>query len=762
MSANWAKHMLAGLTLGLVILLVVLDLDYASPGPLNATHARITELAGRAGCAACHGASEDALKLACLECHAPIDAQLASNDGFHGLLSDASDCGRCHAEHSTEALPLITAESFAFAGVLDRDTYDHAGLEFGLDGTHDALACDACHVNADISLIPVGEVRYLGLDQACATCHENPHDVSIGSNCAECHSQDGPFDVVGIYEHTPSFPLTGAHEGIGCYDCHENESPFSVERSRAEPPTETRACADCHEHSHSARFLTRVERIDGDANCTLCHDVVANGFAAEQTAMSPEHHVASGFPLDAPHDQLDCAACHAPELERALRFPGREANDCGVCHDDPHAGQFEVPVQLARECLECHAAQSFSPHEFSTERHAGTAFPLDGAHLDLTCSECHDVEALTGVREFRGTASACAACHEDVHAGIFETEAERIGATDCARCHVTSGFLPPIEDAFEHGRSTGFELLGKHAAAECVACHNTDSLGTRRLGSVSDVFPGNPERCDTCHEDVHDGRFLSNPESGAASDCATCHDENAFDIANQSEFAHGLWTGFDLRGAHERAQCSSCHSTADRAGDSRRSFGRVADTFPGPTERCDTCHADVHEGLLNRDPVLNERTDCRSCHNEEAFSPASHDAFDHANWTGFELEGAHAEASCNACHPTCRPDSSGRTFGRALGTGCADCHLDPHVGQFAADGNDNCARCHSSSASFTSLLFDHDRDSRFPLDATHAQLDCAACHKSWITADRVRAVRYKPLGFACADCHLPEAGDGDR
>jgi len=53
------------------------------------------------------------------------------------------------------------------------------------------------------------------------------------------------------------------------------------------------------------------------------------------------------------------------------------------------------------------------------------------------------------------------------------------------------------------------------------------------------------------------------------------------------------------------------------------------------------------------------------------------------------------------------------------------------------------------------MRFDHG-DSRFPLDDRHAALDCAACHKPWPLPDSLgggTAVRYRPLGLTCKDCH---------
>jgi hypothetical protein len=203
-----------------------------------------------------------------------------------------------------------------------------------------------------------------------------------------------------------------------------------------------------------------------------------------------------------------------------------------------------------------------------------------------------------------------------------------------------------------------------------------------------------------------------------------------------------------------------CHVPRERPDAIGRRFGRVEERFGSRSGRCESCHEDPHGGafaehaeLLAADPLGS----CAACHTTERWELASSAAFDHARWTGFELDGAHARAACTDCHAQER-GGDGYAFGRARGRECAACHEDPHLGQLAADGRNDCARCHASRNAFATLDFDHARDSRFALDATHARLACSACHKSAELADGRRAVRYKPLGTQCADCH----GTGER
>jgi hypothetical protein len=129
--------------------------------------------------------------------------------------------------------------------------------------------------------------------------------------------------------------------------------------------------------------------------------------------------------------------------------------------------------------------------------------------------------------------------------------------------------------------------------------------------------------------------------------------------------------------------------------------------------------------------------------------------FDHGLRTGFALDGAHCVASCEACHaPLRQADASGRRSARARGEDCSSCHSDPHAGQFADRGATDCARCHTALGDFGSgLRFDHQKDSRFPLDEAHRRLDCSACHLPQTLSGGASVVRYRPLGTSCKDCH---------
>lgn len=665
---------LALASLALVLFLLVQQVDHTSPGPLSAVHVQEPELLERGACTLCHGAGPHGMAAACAECHAEVAAQIADTTGFHGTLAglDAEDCARCHGEHAGEEFALVSQRSFALAGFANRADYDHAELDFRLQGRHTELGCRDCHANADALVLARGTQRFAGLEQGCQSCHEDAHEGRIARACADCHGQEHPFSLVASFQHD-SFQGDCAHAAVSCVRCHAPGGAHDSELlAGANPPDCARSCQDCHVSPHAEDFVAGVAvlaDLSPGQSCSACHSEAHGTFRGHVLDTPPALHAASGFALERPHNALACEACHlgieGDQARFVVQTPARGADACQACHGDPHSGQFANGPFAGEGCRACHAREAFEPSTFGPEEHARSDFALVASHEAVACVRCHPTTSTGEARRFEGTPGTCADCHTDAHRGAF--------------------------DSFD------------------------------------------------------------NPEG-----CARCHQPTLFAEVERAAFDHGGWTGFALDGAHARAQCEVCHPLAPVADDHGRRFGSSAATFGEPVERCATCHRDVHDGRFDRPGLpaqVEGRSDCARCHTSESFAELAQVPFEHERWTGYPMAAFHAELECARCHaPTPQPDEHGRSFGRA-GERCQDCHVDPHVGQFVVAGATDCARCHEDAGG---LAFDHQRDSRYALDEVHAALECAACHVPWPLPGGGEAVRYKPLGTECADCHDPE------
>jgi len=613
------RFWIAFLSTAAVLCVAAVNLDRTSPGPLATVHAR-EDLA----CADCHGGWFGTMTEACLACHEAVGDQIEASGGLHGALGSlrAQACSTCHTEHHGPDFNLVNRQSFVRAGIEDPGEFDHKLVGFEMDGRHRELTCVECHEHADDAVLPEGATRYMGLDQGCEKCHQDPHEGRMQLACARCHGQIA-FDQLVPSDHDERLPLTGGHAEVSCRDCHEDLEAVGAGRTQ-----EARTCLDCHESPHQTEF---------EESCGSCHRPHQKLFREPGLEISAAQHARTGFKLDAPHDERECRDCHAPEATRfSERYPGRKADDCVRCHKDPHAGQFK------RGCIECHQRERFEPHAFSVEMHGKTATKLEHSHLEAECHACHKGEE---PRVFAGTRSACAACHKDVHAGRFDAT------------------------------------------------------------------------------------------------CAACHKPTHFRDLDQAAFDHSKWTGFAVKGAHAQSDCESCHPRTARPDETGRTFGRVK-KFEG----CVTCHSDPHQGGFK------ESAGCEECHAHTSFR-AFPEGFSHGQWTGFPLQGKHSETGCASCHaPLRKADAHGRTWERARGRQCTDCHADPHARQFVIEGRNDCQRCHRSAVSFSDLSFRHDLDARFRLGKAHRQVACEACHKPF-KRGKVQTLRYRPMRRRCVDCH---------
>jgi len=135
------------------------------------------------------------------------------------------------------------------------------------------------------------------------------------------------------------------------------------------------------------------------------------------------------------------------------------------------------------------------------------------------------------------------------------------------------------------------------------------------------------------------------------------------------------------------------------------------------------------------------KVDCATCHLAESWKPVRIGrGFDHSKW-GFELDGAHATASCRACHASL--DFAGAK------SECASCHADVHRSELGSD----CGRCHNTRSFLdrAQMARGH-QQTRFPLAGTHRTADCEACHLPAAQGN----MQYVGLSTDCVSCHQPD------
>jgi hypothetical protein len=519
------------------------NLDFlVSPGPLARAH---SDLAGIKNCVSCHAPGKGVEPERCLACHQDLAQRVRAGRGFHR--TKAKECIACHPDHQGEAFSMVR---------WNLSEFDHRETGYPILGLHLRVAqCSECH-RPPLAPARLKSATFLLNDARCLACHADPHRGRLGADCERCHTVDTPFRNLQFDHERTAFPLRGAHRRVVCERCHPNQRWKDFPFSR---------CLDCHADPHRPTL---------GADCERCHGL-------DSWKKATFDHERTRFPLRGQHRTVECRQCHPGGELKKVPFAR-----CADCHrQDPHQGQFRV------DCADCHRVEGFRPTTFD---HARSNYPLSGKHQSTLCEKCHRLEEAVfpagkarAVR-YRPLASACAACHDDVHRGQLQQA--------CDLCHTTSGF-ERSRLIFQHDRHSRFPLLGKHATVACDECHRREKASFPSGTAEAIRYRPLSVECASCHDNPHQPAAVkASLPARTGLDCQRCHTVDSF---RQAAFDHQK-TSFPLKGAHFGVACERCHGF--RAGKDRRVV-----QFQNSPRACLDCH---------RSPHASRRYDrCEECHN---------------------------------------------------------------------------------------------------------------------------------------------------
>ncbi len=518
-------------------------------------------------------------------------------------------------------------------------------------------------------------------------------------------AQGSPGPMSRGHRELTSFP-------VDCNKCHE--AGFGVPDDK---------CLACHTHQPLRRRIKAGKGFHAtkevkEQRCKSCHaehiEEPPGSGRGRRTTIDWQpfggkrnfDHALTGWPLDGTHRYTKCEKCHDKKYPKS-RLPTYlgARQECTTCHFgterrpgpggiNPH----EFKDKALTECQVCHGFANFAVQNLGSTQydHDKTDYPISGFHTQNKCVSCHEknIKDFTVKEDFQD----CSGCHEDSHRSVISAKRE------CKSCHGQK--VRFRKTLFDHGRETRWPIRGEHQKNRCRDCHKIDSP------------PVAPQmNCIACHNDVHKGRF-------GAETCEGCHKELGW---ARMFYDHDRKTKFVLTGKHEQSKCTSCH----RFGIERR-FERFESTD------CASCHRhqEAHCGQFGME-------NCERCHVRGGDRTSK---FDHA-LTRFPLERAHSQTACDRCHLPARLGNSKQCRDTVKYTGlnpqCATCHVDIHRGELGED----CAKCHTSGATFKTVVFDHNRDARFPLDGFHQIVQCDSCHPGR---------KYKLDDMTCYSCHAKD------
>lgn len=405
-------------------------------------------------------------------------------------------------------------------------------------------------------------------------------------------------------------------------------------------------CLDCHQDTRQEIVnATATHSIVQDPNhCARCHpDHRGRDFDPLQSSFALFDHTQARFnlawhQLDYSLAPLECAACHAVEADFAVSDVS-----CENCHSN-HAPDFiqQHTDQYSQRCLLCHDGID----RMILLDHQTTRFPLTGGHLQASCVECHNLDAIgsspgrsrslsgnpalishpansqgEGSDPFTNTPMDCVQCHAEplVHQGFY--------SQDCVDCHTAEGWKPAILEGepFAHQQATGFSLA-RHGLdydnqpLNCRGCH------------TGEMNAFNIQTCIDCHASkVQDVNFLPTHREQFGDACLGCHDG----ADRMSDFDHARF--FPLDGRHDELECAQCHAEK---------------RYVGTPVECVQCHAEpaIHAGFFG--------LQCQYCHLAEGWVPAQlrthRFPLDHGNQGEIDCQvchpGSYVELTCYGCH----------------------------------------------------------------------------------------------------------------
>jgi len=399
----------------------------------------------------------------CSDCH---------GDPHHGTF--AQSCDSCHTTSGWKKVP---------AG----KQFDHSKTKFPLLGKHANVDCVKCHAHGDFKK-PLAFAK-------CMDCHTpSPHGSQFDARkdhgeCGSCHTVKGwkpsLFDVKA--HAATAYPLQGRHASVGCAQCHIPAGAATRYKIAFDK------CTDCHSDVHGGQFAD----VPYNGRCESCHTV--NGFGPSTFTIA--EHQKSRFPLKGSHLAVPCFECHrASQAGRGSKIvPYHFASlACTSCHTNPHGGKFRAQMSQVKSdgqpagCEACHSVKAWT--DLPSFDHSKTHFPLRGAHVKISCEQCHKPSGPEGKlteASFKSTPTACSSCHHDPHGGQFVKDGK---PEACDDCHNTNHWKP---STFNHETQSDFSLKGAHEKVACALCHT----GVRVVnGKRVTMYKSTPRECSSCHD----------------------------------------------------------------------------------------------------------------------------------------------------------------------------------------------------------------------------------------------------------------------
>ena len=276
-------------------------------------------------------------KITCVKCHKKIGISRYKKHNLT-IWSDAFiKCRDCHASpHRTEfnernkkleCSNCHTDVSFNDESKFNNN-FDHDKTTFKLLFKHRSLACKKCHVKIKTKNIQfkkgIPKFKFSKVNvETCNSCHEDPHENSLGATCTKCHSIRG-WKITNDFHK--NFTLNGIHYSLGCAECHNDDR--TLKNLSGE-------CQLCHQKDDI--------HFGSLPSCNECHRQSIWSF-------TDFRHSLTSFPLRGSHRLLNCINCHSGGIYQGA------GSECIDCHN-ADLNKVVVPLHVLptfQDCSRCH------------------------------------------------------------------------------------------------------------------------------------------------------------------------------------------------------------------------------------------------------------------------------------------------------------------------------------------------------------------------------------------------------------------------
>jgi hypothetical protein len=212
-------------------------------------------------------------------------------------------------------------------------------------------------------------------------------------------------------------------------------------------------CVSCHQANYNSA-ANHVAQSYPTA-CEMCHNTT-------DWTQSTFNHQTTPFPLTGAHTTVLCGNCHQNG------FTGTPTA-CVSCHQANYnttANPSHTGLQLATTCETCHTTNpGWQPATFPVHNNY---YALAGAHISLTCAQCHNGNYLP-----TSVPTDCYSCHTTNYNNTTNPNHQLAQFPhDCQTCHTQSVWSP---STFNHDAQYFPIYSGSHNNrwTLCSQCHQS-------------------------------------------------------------------------------------------------------------------------------------------------------------------------------------------------------------------------------------------------------------------------------------------------